>query len=77
MTTSEVQLESRVTRLETGYDHLATKADLADLRAELKSDISDLKAEVIKWMVGLMLGSLVAASAMASAIAVLVQTLVD
>ena len=77
MTTSEVQLESRVTRLETGYDHLATKADLADLRDELKSDISDLKAEVIKWMVGLMLGSLVAASAMASAIAVLVQTLVD
>ena len=36
--------EQRVSRLEGGYEHLATKADLAELKVEL-----------IKWMVGLML----------------------
>jgi len=37
--------EQRVSRLEGGYEHLATKADLADLKTELKTDISELRAD--------------------------------
>ena len=46
-------VEHRVSRLEGGYDHLATKADiaevrteLAELRAELKADAAELRAEL-------------------------------
>ena len=53
--------ERRVSRLEGGYEHLATKADLAELKAEL-----------IKWMVGLMLG----AATLATAVALLIQRLI-
>ena len=42
MTTSE----QRLTRLEAVYEHLATKADIADLRAEMKSGIGDLRSEM-------------------------------
>ena len=38
-------LEERVSRLEGGQEHLATKADLANT-----------KAEIIKWMFGIGLG---------------------
>ena len=37
-------LEERVSRLEGGYEHLATKADLADLKSEIKSARSALVA---------------------------------
>ena len=30
-------LEERLSRLEGGYEHLATKADLAELRAEMQA----------------------------------------
>ena len=70
MTTSvedRISLEDRISRLEGAYEHLATKADLAELKAEFKSDIGELKAEfkddigdlhasLVKWMVGVMLG---------------------
>ena len=55
------------------YQHLATKADLAELKAELKSDIGDLKADIIKWTVGMMIASVTAASS----IALLVQRLME
>ncbi len=40
-----------VSGLESAYAHLATKADVADLKGELKSDIANLKADLIKCMV--------------------------
>ena len=40
--------EERLARLEGVYDHLATKADLADLKAELKADMAKLEAELHK-----------------------------
>ena len=46
-------LEERVSRLEGGQEHLATKADLAETKAELKSDIAQSKVETIKWVVGI------------------------
>ena len=30
---------------------LATKADVGDLKVEVKSDIANLKADLIKWMI--------------------------
>ena len=62
MTTSE----QRLTRLEAVYEHLATKTNIADLRAEMKADMGNLRAEIyrinatlIRWLVSLMAGSLV------------------
>ena len=53
--------------LDRSLAHYATKADLADLHGELKSEIANLRADLIKWMIGLMLGSVTAAVAIAVA----------
>ena len=44
MATAEqtTSLGERVSRIEGGYEHLATKADLAQMKAELQSDIAGL-----------------------------------
>ena len=43
-------IEERVARLEGGYEHLATKADVESLRADFKADIgaarADFKADI-------------------------------
>ncbi len=54
--------------LDRSLAQYATKADLAELRGELKSDIANLRADMIKWMIGLMLGSVTAAVALAVAV---------
>lgn len=46
-------LEERVSRLEAGYDHLATKADLYRLETRL-----------LKWMIGTVLLGVSAAAAL-------------
>jgi hypothetical protein len=51
---------------------LATKADLAELKLAIKADLADLKADLIKWTVGLNVGTLVA---MTGIFATLVQWL--
>ncbi len=71
MTTSvedRIGLEDRVSRLEGAYEHLATKADLADLRAELKEDMGKLQVSLIKWMVGLVLGGMVGVTGLVIAV---------
>ena len=45
--------------------YYASKADLADMRA----DLAEIKSELIKWMIGLMVG----ASAAATGFAVLIE----
>ena len=45
MTTKRTN-EERLGRLETGYEHLATKADVAKLRGELQPSITKLLAEI-------------------------------
>ena len=50
-------VEERLSRLEGGYEHLTTKADLANLKADL-----------IKWWGGMIIGGMVAASSIAVAI---------
>ena len=44
--------EERLSRIEGGYEHLATKADIA----EVKTEIAETKAEfkLVKWGVGLL-----------------------
>ena len=51
-------MDDRVSRLEGAYEHLATKADVVELKAE----ISDMKTELIKWMAGWTLGGMVGIS---------------
>ena len=43
--------EERVSRLEGAYDHLATKADVADVRTEIANvriEVAELRTEVAK-----------------------------
>ena len=74
--------EGRLSRLEGAYEHLATKADLQSLEGRLLKEIADsenrmtrqiaeAETRMVKWMVGLMIGSVIAATAFASAVALL------
>ena len=55
-------IEERLTRLEARQQHLATKADLAELKAEIRADLASYKVETIKWVVGVGIGSAAAVS---------------
>ena len=63
-----VTLEERVSRLEGGFEHLATKADVAELRGDLHA----LETRLMRWMVGAILGSVAAATAVTGVIVTLV-----
>ena len=39
-------LRERVSRIEGGYEHLATKADLANVKSELKADVDKARTEL-------------------------------
>lgn len=65
--------------LDRSLAHYATKQDLVDqraevmteianLRGEMKAEIANLRADLIKWMIGLMLGSVTTAVAIAVAV---------
>ena len=45
MATVPPTIEERLARLEGVYEHLASKADLAALRADLKDDMARLQAD--------------------------------
>ena len=64
--------EERLSRLEGAYEHLATKADLQALETRMVKQMGDSETRMVKWMVGLMIGSVVAATAIASAVALFV-----
>ena len=53
MATVPPTIEERLARLEGVYDHLASKADLAELRAVLKDDMARLQAEITRVESGL------------------------
>ena len=61
-------IEERVSRPEGEYGHLASKADIEELRGEIKTGNAQLEARLVKWMVNLMLGATVAATALATLI---------
>ena len=65
-------IEERIARIETILPNLATKEDLANLRAgmekalgSMRESMGEMKADLIKWMVGTMTAAVVAASAIA------------
>ena len=45
----------RLARLEGAYEHLATKADVERLRADLSQDIERVRSELrgMKWIIGI------------------------
>ena len=64
-------IEERVSRLEGGYEHLATKADLANLKAELNDKFNDLEARLTRFF----LGALIAVASLAVAAATYLQSI--
>lgn len=61
--TDNDEMEARVKALEDAIKHLPTKADFADLRADVKTGMSDLRAEMHKnsidihrWMIATVIG---------------------
>ena len=44
-------VEQRVSRLEGEYGHLATRAEIAEVRGEVKGEVADIRGELrgIKW----------------------------
>ncbi|MDE2903097.1 MAG: hypothetical protein OXP73_08705 [Chloroflexota bacterium] len=54
--------------LDRCFAKFAKKADYADMRAELKAEVANLRADLIKWMIGLMLGSVTTTVAIAVAV---------
>ncbi len=47
MTTATVSDGERLSRLEGAYEHLATKADLERVRADLKTDMQAMEARLL------------------------------
>ena len=56
-------LSVRVARLEGAYAHLATKADLADLRTELRVEMARMETRLLLRVGGLVLVGLALAAA--------------
>ena len=74
MTTANMSVEERLGRIETRLDGFDRRLDDFEKRLDYfatKADLANLETRLIKWMVGLMVGSIVAASS----IAVLVERL--
>ncbi len=75
--------EDRLSRLEGAYEHLATKADVQALEtrmtqqitaseARMTKQIAESETRIVKWVVGVMIGGIIAGAAIATAIANLV-----
>jgi len=56
-------LSVRVARLEGAYEHLATKADLADLRTELRVEMARMETRLLLRLGSLIVVAIAAATA--------------
>ncbi len=63
------EIQQRVSRIESDRNHLATKEDLAQLETRLVKALSDQT----KWMVGLMIATIIAVAAVSTAIQSLIN----
>ena len=50
-------MEERVSRLEGAYEHLATKADLAELKAELMAAMAQMEVRLVRWTIGIIVAA--------------------
>ncbi len=66
-------------RHESGYEHLATKADVAELRGDiarvesrlesrLEAEIGKLESRLLRWMIAMILTSIIVASSVATVV---------
>lgn len=60
--------EERLSRLEGGYEHLATKADVQALETRMTKQIAESETRIVKWIVGAMIGGIVAGAALLTAV---------
>ena len=57
---AEAHAEALRRAVSADRDELATKADLAGIRDELRADIADLKADMLKVAIGIAIGVVIA-----------------
>ena len=57
-------MEERVSKLEGAYEHLATKADLAELKGELMAAMAQMEARMaqmetrfVRWTIGIIVAA--------------------
>ncbi len=48
-------MEERVSRLEGAYEHLATKADIAELKGELA--MAQMEVRLVRWTIGIIVAA--------------------
>lgn len=58
-------VEERISYTEGRLDALATKEDLANIKADLLVEISKIEPRIIKWMVGMVISSVAIATTLA------------
>ena len=66
MTTQQESLPERVSRLEGAYEHLATKADIGEVKAqiaEIKVEIAHIETRLLRWLLPTMAAGITAAAA--------------
>ena len=68
--------ERPITRTELREElrHYATKADLAVLETRMIERMAAMESRLIRWMIGMMFGSILAAAAIASVVALLLTS---
>ncbi len=50
-------MEARASRLEGPYEHLATKADLAELKGELMAAMGQMEVRLVRWTIGIIVAA--------------------
>ena len=50
-------MEERLSRLEGAYEHLATKADVAELKGELTAAMAQMEVRLVRWMIGIIVAA--------------------
>ena len=66
---AEAQAEAIVTTMAEAFDDaVATKADIAEVRADLKAGIADLKADMLKVAMGVAIAVILANATMTTAL---------
>ena len=57
--------------LSSALHYYATKADLAELETRMVERMAAMESRLVRWMIGMMFGSILAAAAIASVVALL------
>ncbi len=75
-TASVPQEERPITRTELREElrHYATKADLAELETRMVDRMASMESRLVRWIIGMMFGSILAAAAIASVVALLLSS---